>query len=75
MNLPNDRCQDGQMHCFKEGKPCEAGAAIFKEKLAIMDDPSLKTNPVLEISESDVEEANDPCLLLELDSDSDVDIL
>ena len=38
-----------------------------------MGDPNLKTNPFLEISESDVEEANDPCLLLY--SDSDVDIL
>ena len=53
-----------------KSKPCEAGAAIFKEQLAIMDDPSLKTNPFLEISESDVEEANETCLLLDSDSDS-----
>ena len=51
-------------------------AAASKEQLVIMDDPNLKTNPFLEISESDVEEANDPCLLLHSDSDySDVDIL
>ena len=33
-----------------------------------MDDPSLNTNPFLEMSESDVDEANDPCLLLNSDS-------
>ena len=75
MNLHNNASQDDQIHCFKEGKPCEAGAAIFKEQQAIMDDPSLKTNPFLEISESDVEEANDTCLFLDSDSYSGVDIL
>ena len=65
LNLPNNGSQDDQIHCFKEGKPGEADAAMFKEQLAIMDDPSLKINPFLEISESDIEEANDLCLLLD----------
>ena len=66
LNLPNDGYQDDQIHLFKEGKPYEAGAAIFKEQLAIMDDPSLNNKSFLEILESYVKEANDPCLLLDI---------
>ena len=56
-------------------KALRSWCSDFKEQQAIMDDPSLKTNPCLEISELDIMEANDPCLLLDSDSDSDVDIL
>ena len=61
------------IHCFKKGKPCEAGAALLKEQLNVLDDSTLSKNPFDEITESDMEDANEPFRLLDPDSDIDIE--
>ena len=73
LNLPNDGSQDEMIHCFKKGKPCEAGAALLKEQLNVLDDSTLSKNPFDEITESDMEDANEPFRLLDPDSDIDIE--
>ena len=36
LNLPTDGSADDQIHCFKEGTTCEAGAKHLKTQLAIV---------------------------------------
>ena len=72
LNLPNDGSQDEVIHCFKKGNPCEAGAALLKAQLDVLEDSLLNQNPFDEITESDMEDANEPFRLLDQDSDDDI---
>ena len=72
LNLAVDGSQDSEIHCFKKGHPCEAGAEQLKAQLSVLDEPTLP-DPFQEITNSDIEVAGDENNMV-LDEDSDVDI-
>lgn len=72
LNLAVDGSQDSEIHCFKRGQPCEAGAEQLKAQLSVLDEQTLP-DPFQAITNSDIEEAGDENTMV-LESDSDVDI-
>ena len=72
LNLVVDGSQDSEIHCFKKGQPCKAGAEQLKAQLSVLDEPTLP-DPFQEITNSDIEEAGNENTMV-LDEDSDVDI-
>ena len=72
INLAVDGSQDSEIHCFKKGQPCGAGAEQLKTQLSVLDEPTLP-DPFQAITNSDIEEASDENTMV-LDEDSDVDI-
>ena len=67
------------IHCFKKEQPCESGSGILKEQFEILKGADrLDQNPFdFEPTDSDVEEANDPCNIIDQDDPEDdfVDVL
>ena len=72
LNLAIDGSEDSEIHCFKKGQPCEAGAEQLEAQLSVLDEPNLP-NPFQVITDSDIEEANDENKIT-LDEDSDIDV-
>ena len=75
LNLPTDGSADDQIHCFKEGATCEAGAEKLKTQLAIVVSEELDdTNPFSLINQEDMETASQPFHLLDDDEESDEEL-
>ena len=75
LNLPTDGSADDQIHCFKEGTTCEAGAEKLKTQLAIVASEELDdTNPFSLINQEDMEAAAQPFHLLDGDEESDKEL-
>jgi len=74
LNIKTDGSEDGKIHCFKENKPCEAGAELLKNQTMLLNDPlnEIDANP-FDPTESDVEDANVSFNLLDEDADEDFD--
>ena len=70
LSLPTDGSLDHRIHCFKEGQPCFQGREVLRSQLMILQD---EQNP-FEATASDVEEAYEPCQLLDQDEEDDEDI-
>ena len=75
LNLPTDGSADDQIHCFKEGTTCEAGAEKLKTQLAIVASEELDdTNPFSLINQVDMEAAAHPFHLLDDDEESEEEL-
>ena len=76
LTIPTDGSQDDYIHCFKNGQPCESGGGMLREQMTLLRDPSFNgsTNPFANITDSDVEDANDPQNLIDADRESDEEI-
>ena len=72
LNLGVDGSQDSEIHCFKKGQPCAAGAEQLKAQLSVLDEPTFP-NQFQAITNSGIEEAGNENALV-LDEDLDVDI-
>lgn len=72
LNLAVDGSQDSEIHCFKKGQPCEAGAEQLKAQLSVLNEPTLP-DPFQAITNSDIKEADDENTMM-FDEDLDVDI-
>ena len=57
LNLPVDRSEDSVI-AFKEGKPCQAGGKQLQSQPSVLEEPNLP-NPFSEITDSDIDEANE----------------
>lgn len=77
LNLNVDGSEDSAIHCFKERQPCQAGAQQLKSQLSVLEEPN-RPNPFLDITDSDIDEANEmnmPLVDDDLDEiDDEVDI-
>ena len=72
LNLPVDGSDDNKIICFRDGEPCAKGKDMLKSQLSILLEPD--ENPFEMITESDVEDANDPHQVVDTDSEHDDDI-
>ena len=74
LNLPADGSLDNHIHFFNEKQPCVQDRELLRLKLSIIDENHLDP---LRATESDVEEACEPCQLLDPDEEGDenIDIL
>ena len=72
LNLPVDGSDDDKIICFRDGEPCTKGKDMLKSQLSILLEPD--ENPFEMITESDVEDANDPHQVVDADSEHDDDI-
>ena len=73
LNLPVDGSDDDKIICFRNGEPCAKGKDMLKSQLSILLEPD--ENPFEMITESDVEDANDPRQVVDTDSEhDDIDI-
>ena len=72
MNLNTNGSEDGLIHCFKEGEPCQHGREQLISQLDVLDDPD-RPNPFDLIT--DVYEADNAVFRIEEgDEIIDVDI-
>ena len=71
LNLPAKGSLDNRIHCFKEKQPCAQGRELLLSQLLIIDENHLDP---LQAIESDVQEAYEPCQLLDPDKEGDEDI-
>ena len=71
LNLPVDGSDDDKIIWFRDGEPCSKGKEMLKSQLSILLEPD--ENP-FEITESDVEDANDPHQVIDTDGEQDDDI-
>ena len=71
LNLPADGSLDDSIHFFKEKQPCAEGRELLRSQLSIIDENHLDP---FQATESDVEEAYEPCQLLDFDEEGDEDI-
>ena len=71
LNLPVDGSDDDKIICFRDGEPCAKGKDMLKSQLSILFEPD--ENPFEMITESDVEDANDPHEVIDTDSEHDDD--
>ena len=71
LNLPADGSLDDRIHCFKEKQPCAQGRELLRSQLSIIDENHFDP---FQATESDVEEAYEPCQLLHPDEEGDEDI-
>ena len=71
LNLAVDGSEDSMIHCFKKGQPCESGLDQLKAQLPVLDEPN-QPNPFLDITDSDIDEA-DGIGVVEIE-DEEVDI-
>ena len=66
--------EDGLIHCFKEGEPCQNGREQLISQLNVLDEPD-RPNPFDLITDSDVDEADNAVFQIEEDYEIiDVDI-
>ena len=65
-NLPVDGSDDDKTICFRHGEPFAKGKDMLKSQLSILLEPD--ENPFEMITESDVEDANDPHQVVDTDS-------
>ena len=72
LNLTIDGSEDSEIHCFKIGQPCKAGAEQLEAQLSVLDEPNLP-NPFQVITNLGIEEASDENKIT-LDEGSDIDI-
>ena len=69
-----DGLEDGLIHCFKEGEPCQNGREQFISQLDVLDEPD-RPNPFDLITDSEVDEADNAVFWIEaVDEIIDVDI-
>ena len=74
LNLPTVGSLDNHIHFFNEKQPCVQVRELLHLKLSIIDESRLER---LRATKSDVEEACEPCQLLDPDEEGDenIDIL
>ena len=70
--MPVDGSDDDKIICFRDREPCAKGKDMLKSQLSILLEPD--ENPFEMITESDVEDANDPHQVVDTDSEHDDDI-
>ena len=68
--MPVDGSDGDKIICFRDEEPCAKGKDILQ--LSILLEPD--ENPFEMITESDVEDANDPHQVVDIDSEHDDDI-
>ena len=74
MNLNTNGSEDGLIHCFKEGEPCQNDREQLISQLYLLDEPN-RPNPFDLITDSDVDEADKAIFRIEEDDEIiDVDI-
>ena len=71
LNLAVDGTEDSKIHCFKEGRHCEAGSEQLQAQLSVLDEPNLP-NPFQDITHSDIEEATEESNMVDQDDDEDI---
>ena len=71
LNLSTNGLEDGLMHCFKEGEPCQNGREQLISQLDVLDEPDDRPNPFDLIT--DVDEADNAVFRIEEDEIIDVD--
>ena len=72
LNLNTNGLGDGLIHCFKEGEPCQNGREQLISQFDVLDEPD-HPNPFDLITDSDVDEADNPVFRIEED-DKIIDI-
>ena len=72
VNLPVDGSDDDKIICFRDGEPCVKDKDMLKSQLSILLEPD--ENPFEMITESDVEDANDPHQVVDTDSEHNDEI-
>ena len=72
LNLPVDGSNEDKIICFRDGEPCAKGKDTLKCQLSILLEPD--ENLFEMITESDVEDADDPHQVVDTDSEHDDDI-
>ena len=70
-NLPVDGLDDDKIICFQDGEPCAKGKDMLKSQLSILLEPD--ENSFEMITESDVENTNDPHQVVDSEHDDDID--
>ena len=70
LNVLADGSLDNCIHCFKEKQPCAQGRELFHSQFSIIDENHLDP---FQATKSDVEEAYEPCQLLDPDEEGDED--
>ena len=71
LNLPTDGSLDDRIHCLKKKQPCAQGRELLRLELSIIDENHLDP---FQATKSDVEEAYEPCQVLDPDEEGDKDI-
>ena len=71
--LAIDGTQDDLISCFKEGKKCAAGKALFKKQMLNLNHKNLHENP-FEILEEDMAAAAPSFNVIEEDQDDDIEL-
>ena len=71
--LAIDCTQDDLISCFKEGKKCAAGKALFKKQMLNLNHKNLHENP-FEILEEDMAAAAPSFNVIEEDQDDDIEL-
>ena len=72
LNLAVDGSEDSVIHCFKKGQICEARSEHLQAQHSVLDEPNLP-NTFQDITDSDIEEAND-ANIVDPDDDEDINI-
>ena len=72
LNLPTGGSQDEKIVCFREGQPCCAGMEMLKTQVSVLSEPDNDSFTL--VTESDNEDANDPCQIVDSDDDVEDDI-
>ena len=70
LTLPNRKQGDNQISCFKPGRPCKGDRKILNQEMKLLTDYSLHMNPFSrDISDSDMEDANEETNIIESDEE------
>ena len=71
LNLPIDGSDDHKIVCFRDRQPCSTGREMLKAQVSILLEPD---EDPFKITESDVEDANDPNQIIDSDDEANEDI-
>ena len=71
LNLPIDGSDDHKIVSFRNDQPCSMGREMLKAQVSMLLEPD---EDPFNITELDVEDANDPSQIIDSDEESDEDI-
>ena len=73
MNFNTNGSEDGLIHCFKEGEPCQNGREQLISLIDVLDEPD-RPNLFDLITDSDIDKADNAVFQIEDDEIIDADI-
>ena len=73
LNLAVDGLEDSMIHPFKKVQPCESGLDQLKAQLPVLDEPD-QLNPFLDVTDSDIDEADGIGVVEMEDEEVDIEI-